>query len=759
MAVLFAPVLPNTQSAFLASNDTLTVSYTLPQVASLNDIKSFDIKVNQQSTNNNVVNNTAGFLTQGATVDNFTINKESLKSGHWAAGSLYKIQMRLVDTAGNKSEWSNVMLVKAISKPDVKLLNSEISDSDLNEISATYTETETMPTFYGYCSFQVNDREYLDKYKFDLYQSGKLIETSGELQYNGAAEAAPHFRFKRQLDKISLYSVTFTIVSNNGYQETTKSYDFEVISTTLGVIDDLAIKVDSTSVSCIENAMIQVSLVSNGPISGNYVILRADEDTKFQIWTDVAYLNYVEKNVNDVVFTDFYIECGKQYKYGIQKKQPLGARSEILLPTDRQPHYVNFEYSYLCGQGTQIKLNFNNSISSFKHTQLVGKLDTLGSIYPTIDYNGYAYYAEFPISALVSAYMDEENIFMKKDFEILSTNPTFETVQIEREFRYKVETFLNDKKYKLFKTPTEADKNLIVALTGVTFSPEQSLNRMICSFSTNAYEVAENSLLNLWELGIIPKTETIDLSKVDTQSSWGQIVLENPEDFDTNETNILSKIREKEEVFIDNYKWRITSFHTLRLINNSITEGVATFSLNGNDINIMSGKKYVVTNLEDTVISSLTVKTKIPVIIDYSINRVLEEQSEAVIKARYVDRDWGQIQHSPTGEANQNIIIMIESAAMKKMADTYNNGTPLIKDDPFYKSSNGKMLFTMDGVETIGIENANGAVLSIDGNEVHIGGTAQYRLQPITDKINEIFIIQDASMLINYKVRIIRQVL
>ena len=60
---------------------------------------------------------------------------------------------------------------------------------------------------------------------------------------------------------------------------------------------------------------------------------------------------------------------------------------------------------------------------------------------------------------------------MEKDFEVLSTNPTAETVQIERKFRHKVETFLNDKQYKLFKTPTEADKNIIVALTGAILSP------------------------------------------------------------------------------------------------------------------------------------------------------------------------------------------------------------------------------------------------------------------------------------------------
>jgi hypothetical protein len=71
---------------------------------------------------------------------------------------------------------------------------------------------------------------------------------------------------------------------------------------------------------------------------------------------------------DELVFTDYYIECGKRYKYAVQRKQTNNARSELLLPQDPSPHWVNFEYSYLCGQGTQIKLNFNGELSSFKHT-------------------------------------------------------------------------------------------------------------------------------------------------------------------------------------------------------------------------------------------------------------------------------------------------------------------------------------------------------------------------------------------------------
>lgn len=755
MAVLFAPILRTTQPAFAASQNSLTVYYTLPQAASLTDITNIEVKVNTQDTNTNVVNNTTGILSVSATAGSFSINKGLLKTGHWVAGKLYKIQARLVNTSGQKSEWSNVMITKAITSPQVKILNGETTTSDPNEISSIHSEIVIMPTFYGEATFVAGESEYLDTYRFDLWYKGEIVETSGNIQYNSSTNAAPQYRFRKQFPYYDEYSVTFSIVSNNNYEATSKPYVFEVISTTSGQITNLAISVDSTSIPCIENAMIQVRLTSTEELNGNYVIVRSDEDTNYQIWDDVAYLTYVGKQLADeLVFTDYYIECGKRYKYAVQRKQTNNARSELLLPQDLSPHWVNFEYSYLCGQGTQIKLNFNGEVSSFKHTQLVGKLDTLGSTYPTIAYNGHAYYAEFPLSALVSAYMDEENLFMEKNFEAFSTNPTAESVQIERKFRHKVETFLNDKQYKLFKTPTEADKNIIVALTGATLSPQRSLNRMIYSFSTNAYEVAENTLSNLKDLGILKTGEWQDISSLEAQAERGQIVgTFNPS------IELFDIIRQQQETEIEGYRFRITALRTLKLANNADTPDIVTFLINGNEINIASGKEYTLAGLQTSGITSIKLKSTATILLDYSVEKVLEEIREATVYTRYIDRDWGQINHAAGGGENQNVIEMIITDTMTRAAKTYNSGVALTKqEDGSYITSNGKMCFILDGVETISLQNAEGAILEIDGNSVYIGSTSQYRLQPIEDKLNTIILVNDKPMLINYKVRLIRRI-
>ena len=102
---------------------------------------------------------------------------------------------------------------------------------------------------------------------------------------------------------------------------------------------------------------------------------------------------------------------------------------------------------------------------------------------------------------------------------------------------------------------------------------------------------------------------------------------------------------------------------------------------------------------------------------------------------------------------------MITTDTMARAAKTYNEGAALTKqEDGSYTTSNGKMRFILDGVETISLQNAEGAVLEIDGNSVYIGSTSQYRLQPIEDKLNTIILVNDKPMLINYKVRLIRRI-
>lgn len=751
MAVLFAPILRNTQPAFLANNETLSIYYSLPSAASLNDIKSFEIKVNRQDTNANVVNNITGVISvKEFQSTSIPLKKSDLKTNHWMAGKLYKIQIRCVDNSNRKSEWSNIMITKVITAPQVSITNSEVTKKDVNEISAVYSETETMPTFYGRCDFKSGESEWLNTYQFDLYKDDELIESSGELQYNQSAEAAPHYRFSRALPYNQQYKVIFSIVSNNGYATQAEEYVFKVISNREGNITNVTLNVDDSSIACKENAMINIYLTAS-QLVGNYALIRSDEDSSYEIWEDIKYLNYTaEKPDHDLIYTDYFIDCGKHYKYALQQVNiKTFKRSEMLFPEEEGPFSVNFEYSYLCGNGTQIKLNFDGYVSSFKHTRLQSKQDTLGSQYATILQNGYAYYAEFPISGLISAYTDEENLFMSKDFEQLSINPTPETVKIERLFRHKVETFLNNGDYKLFKTPTEADKNIIVGLVGVSLSPQQSLNRMIYTFSATAYEVAENTLSNLKELGINILGEWKNILTQSSTRSFGQL----NGDFSAN-TELYNEIQKQEEQSFGGYKYEIDSLRQLKLSN---TKNVPTsFSINGQNISVAKNKQYILTNLQDSDISSIKVLEPAALLVDYTLDKTLRAVTEPTSAAKYLLRDWGQISRTPVGTTNIDVMALIIADSVTH----YSNSATLQDDGTYtYTSDEGQVTLEYDGIETINFRNAEGAQLKINGSTVYVGNTSVYRLQPIEDGLDSVVLVEDMSVLIDYKLRVYKTII
>jgi len=80
------------------------------------------------------------------------------------------------------------------------------------------------------------------------------------------------------------------------------------------------------------------------------------------------------------VYTDYTVESGISYKYGIQSVNTYGIRNtrqEIqfvkrntenkVIETSPATVTVDFQYSYLYYNGTQLKLKYDNTVSSFKH--------------------------------------------------------------------------------------------------------------------------------------------------------------------------------------------------------------------------------------------------------------------------------------------------------------------------------------------------------------------------------------------------------
>ena len=81
--------------------------------------------------------------------------------------------------------------------------------------------------------------------------------------------------------------------------------------------------------------------------------------------------------------------------------------------------------------------------------------------------------------------MDQNNLF-NNSFEVYNTNLTDNNINTELNFKTEVLKWLNDGRYKYFKSPTEGSYK--VRLMNISLSPNDQLSRMIHTFSATAYE-------------------------------------------------------------------------------------------------------------------------------------------------------------------------------------------------------------------------------------------------------------------------------
>lgn len=616
-ANIFPPILESYQPAFISNTQSYPIYFELSGLTNINSVKNIQIKIVYQETNQSAVDTSQhpdDIIYYDANVINYsqnsnmyyiTINSSDLDEGYWKSGIYYRVQLRfglselytsLQDfytwkseqiRLGNFSEWSTAMILRPISQPSVDVLNNQVFASGLI-VDATNTETSYTPTFFG--RYQCATYEPVDQYRFNLYQEdGDLIETSGWLKYNTSENipidgeesiysCALKHRFKNILtsDNNQRYVVNFDIITRNLYEISSNDYVFNIDVNPISYNNPFKIICyDSTNEPasrrgrCNEEGVIDIELqTGETQATGNFVLVRTDEKSNFSVWDDLTYLTYSSVTVNEIVYSDYSIESGINYKYGIQYENQAGLRSALVTENDNAYRQSNFQHSYLYCDRVQLKLRFDHTINSYKKTTLTSKQDTLGSKYPTIIRNGDAYYQEFSFSGLISLHMDDfhdfftyiteegyyyrdELVIPKEKYYVANSenaifgkridengeaheitipltrnrstfdhNLTDNNRYIERIFREKVEEFLNDTQPKLYKSSTEG--NFIIQLMNVTFAPKTELNRLIYSFSATAYEIMDCTLENLINYNIVPFNEfQQEIAK--EQETFGQI--------------------------------------------------------------------------------------------------------------------------------------------------------------------------------------------------------------------------------------------
>ena len=163
-----------------------------------------------------------------------------------------------------------------------------------------------------------------------------------------------------------------------------------------------------------------------------------------------------------------------------------------------------FDVMYLIdaeNQNKRLPIKFNPKINSFKTVIQEQKMETIGGKYPVFFRNGNVHYKEIGISGLISYWMTSPGEFIEESelgldlyptyrngeaAYIRETNLTNTNIRAEHIFRQAVEEWLTNGKPKIFDSPTEGRHR--VRLMNVSLSPNETLGRMLYTFSCTAYE-------------------------------------------------------------------------------------------------------------------------------------------------------------------------------------------------------------------------------------------------------------------------------
>ena len=546
----------------------------------------------------------------------------------------------------NFSEWSTVMVVKAIEPPLVEITNNPKGKEITNFISLLdiKLETNTNPLFEGI--YRNTGNEIVTHYKFDLYDitniEEQLLESSNWLVHDSSQDniykeraektSGDQCRFKQALNpdpnENKIYKVIYSVRTQNLW-EGSDSYTFRVLVNNTSQTSSFEFLGEANNEDGYIELKMRNPLNTNLHLTNGYVISRADERSQFQIWEDIKFFTLTDfvieatpKNNVKSIYTDYTVESGIQYKYAIQTENRFGLRSErqeAFSVNGSNNFQTDFEHCYLYDNDVQLKIKFDPNISSFKKTILTNKQDTLGGKYPVVMRNAQANYAEFSIGGLISLHGDDNcHFFQKREKGIdntlksldgyyyrdelvipyrkldpnyirtgtgeinsqgetissydpqevpeltFGTNLTSNNMFVERIFREKVIEFLNDGRYKLFKSPTEG--NIVVALTNVSTTPNKQLGRMISSFTSTAYEIMENTYDNLVKYGIVDQGNSQIFSS-DNIYAFGQI---SPTDYDytKGQLNINDIIKEQisnKQTGDDNYSYVLNNIESISL--------------------------------------------------------------------------------------------------------------------------------------------------------------------------------------------------
>lgn len=733
---LYPPIVPTYQTPFVYTQ-FCRVYFSMPSYNNLDDFSKYvQVSISTQKDNRSALDRdlfkegilfTYYCIDESVKGDNkyyIDIYNTSLKDERFVPETYYKVQIRLIEkniifnedekedykngnfTVKNATnwinnnldkftEWSTITLVKSIYKPTFTLNPFSPDDNGRKVIFST-----SFQTLSGILSFQANNQtnaslastEYLKSYRIYIIKKeengdGTICEDSGELYPINKNEIL--YNIKRKLENGNDYSLTIELYTNNGFIIKKSDYNFTIFKTIEPEIDtNVFVKPDYI------NGRVRVKIIANEfSFVNNFVIIRASSKDDFSIWEDVHYCSFYNENIKEYIWHDYTVESGVLYKYAIQRidtRNNLRSREKIAFNEDDDASVVMLplEDIFLSRADMQFKIKFDPNISSFKTNYLETKIETLGSKYPFIRRNGKVKYREFPIGGLITAFCDEEGLFLNKTklyseeensyyndislgYNINHGITEYKDFVYEKLFRDRIVEFLQEDSVKLFRSQTEG--NILIKLTNINLTPNQSLGRMLYSFSATAVEVADCTIENYDKYGVqLLRKDNLKNETVRYTRKIGQLIGTSTSNFwEKDIVRYLSEMFDKTFskgdtwVTISNLEWiRITFNSKPFLINKNINKegdnslivkdvdianknniylGYAA-KINGNVVLINSNGFYELKS-DNVNVSSLLIPEGVEFTLDYIAKVELQEinYNEPSFKRRVLVESVGQI--------------------------------------------------------------------------------------------------------------------
>lgn len=494
---LYPPNIEGTIPAFYGT--ALAVPFSMNKAVAKKDIYGMQIKIKAIQSGAYILTAiTTDIEFDPACIAYFNFSEYSISK--LKVGQHYKIQIAYIakDEDETIGYFSTAAVVKYTSQPTVILEGlklGEINSHRYDYVGVYTNRGDSSERVYSYC--------------FNLYDNNNnLLQTSGEKIHNteldiDLKEQHDVYNIEQDLEINKSYFLEYIVTTINNLQVTSGKYRImQKRSINPEIKADLVPKLN------FENGYIDLNLVGQRnkdnieyAATGAFKILRASDEDNYQTWHEVLKFALYGQQPSRWMWKDFTVKQGVSYRYALQQYNDAGLTSNRL---ESEPIYADFEHAFLYDGKRQLKIKYNPKVGGFKNNLLESKLNTIGNQYPFIFRNGNVKYKEFSISGLISCQLDDEFLFVdEKDLEDhdKTSNLISQNIASEREFKLSVLEWLNNGQPKLFRSSTEG--NYIVRLMNVSLTPNDTLGRMLHTFNSTAYEIAEYSYKNLTELGLI----------------------------------------------------------------------------------------------------------------------------------------------------------------------------------------------------------------------------------------------------------------